>query len=140
MRVARPAGSAARFTLGSGLALLCGLLLLALVDQGGIGVGFSADDYGDGQVHAISVSELPAEARQTLRLVQVGGPFPYSKDGAVFGNRERLLPRKPRGYYREFTVPTPGSHNRGSRRLIAGRGGEYYYTDDHYRRFKRILE
>lgn len=140
MRVARPAGSAARFTLGSALALLCGLLLLALVGQGGIGVGISADDYGDGQVHAISFFELPPEARQTLRLVQVGGPFPYSKDGAVFGNRERLLPRKPRGYYREFTVPTPGSHNRGPRRIIAGRDGEYYYTDDHYRRFKRILE
>jgi len=122
------------------LAVLCGLLLLALVGQGGIGVGFSSDDYGDSQVDAISVSELPPEARQTLRLVQVGGSFPYSKDGGVFGNRERLLPRKPRGYYREFTVPTPGSRDRGPRRIIAGRDGEYYYTDDHYRHFKRVLE
>ena len=126
--------------LGTALAVLYALLPLALVGQGGIGVGFGADHYGDSQVDVISVSQLPPEARQTLRLVQVGGPFPYSKDGAVFGNRERLLPRKPRGYYREFTVPTPGSRNRGPRRIIAGRDGEYYYTDDHYRRFKRILE
>jgi ribonuclease T1 len=128
------------FHFRSALAVLCGLLLLALVGQSGIGVALSPEDFGDSRIGRISVSELPPAARETLRLVKVGGPFPYSKDGAVFGNRERLLPPKPRGYYREFTVPTPGSRDRGPRRIISGRDGEPYYTDDHYRTFKRILE
>jgi len=88
----------------------------------------------------ICLSELPAEARETLQLIKQGGPFPYSKDGAIFGNRERLLPLKSKDYYREYTVETPGSADRGARRIVAGRSGEYYYTDDHYRSFRRILE
>ncbi|MEU5880965.1 ribonuclease domain-containing protein [Spirillospora sp. NPDC047279] len=83
-------------------------------------------------------SDLPAEARRILRLIDQGGPFPYRKDGSVFGNRERLLPREARGYYREYTVPTPGSQDRGARRLIAGKNGERYYTADHYRSFVRV--
>jgi len=83
---------------------------------------------------------LPAEARQTLALIKAGGPFPYQKDGSVFGNREALLPKRERGYYREYTVKTPGAKDRGARRIVAGRGGEYYYTDDHYRSFRRIIE
>ena len=83
---------------------------------------------------------LPLEARDTLALIKAGGPFPYARDGAVFGNRERLLPKRERGYYREYTVKTPGARDRGARRIIAGRGGEYYYTDDHYRSFKVIRE
>lgn len=83
---------------------------------------------------------LPPEAADTLRLIQQGGPYPYRKDGTVFQNREGLLPAKPRGYYREFTVPTPGSRDRGARRIVAG--GQppevYYYTHDHYRSFRRI--
>jgi ribonuclease T1 len=130
----------AAFYFQSALATLCGLILVSLVGQGGIGVGLSSEDYRDGPIGTISVSELPPAARETLRLVKVGGPFPYSKDGAVFGNRERLLPRKARGYYREFTVPTPGSRDRGPRRIITGRDGESYYTNDHYRSFRRILE
>jgi ribonuclease T1 len=88
----------------------------------------------------ISIAELPPEAREVLLLIETGGPFPYAKDGSVFGNRERRLPRRPPEYYREYTVPTPGARDRGPRRIIAGRNGELYYTDDHYRRFKRIVE
>jgi ribonuclease T1 len=88
----------------------------------------------------ISVAELPAEARLTLSLIRKGGPFPYAKDGAVFGNREAMLPRAKRGYYREYTVKTPGERTRGGRRIVAGRGGEYFYTDDHYNHFNRIRE
>ncbi|UFR05686.1 ribonuclease N [Streptomyces sp. Go40/10] len=84
-------------------------------------------------------SRLPAEARRTLALVDRGGPFPYAKDGAVFGNFEGRLPRHPRGYYHEYTVPTPGSRDRGARRLVTGRAGEIYYTDDHYETFRAVL-
>lgn len=88
------------------------------------------------------LADLPPEARQTLALIKRGGPFPYRKDGTVFGNRERLLPAKPRGYYREYTVPTPGARDRGARRIVAGGDPphEFYYTDDHYQSFRRILE
>lgn len=88
----------------------------------------------------ISVKKLPKEARDTLALIKRGGPFPYRKDGSAFGNREKHLPAHARGYYREYTVPTPGARDRGARRIVAGRGGEYYYTDDHYNSFKRIRE
>ncbi|WP_409473251.1 ribonuclease domain-containing protein [Streptomyces sp. HC307] len=84
-------------------------------------------------------AELPAEARETLRLIDQGGPFPYAGDGAVFGNFERLLPTHERGYYREYTVRTPGSRDRGARRIVTGRGGEIYYTDDHYDSFRAVL-
>lgn len=86
------------------------------------------------------VGALPAEARQTLALVKAGGPFPYPQDGKTFQNREKRLPQREPGYYREYTVKTPGAHDRGARRIVAGRGGEYYYTDDHYRSFRRIIE
>lgn len=88
----------------------------------------------------IAAVQLPPEGRQTLALIQRGGPFPYAKDGTVFGNREGLLPPQRRGYYREYTVPTPGLAHRGARRIVAGRGGDYWYTADHYRSFKRIRE
>ena len=88
----------------------------------------------------ISVTVLPADARATLVLIRKGGPYRYSRDGAVFGNYEHLLPPRARGYYREYTVPTPGEKNRGARRIVAGVPGEYYYTDDHYRSFRRIRE
>jgi ribonuclease T1 len=88
----------------------------------------------------IGVQELPIEARATLALIKSGGPFPYAQDGRVFSNRERLLPTQRRGYYREYTVRTPGLRDRGARRIVAGSGGEYYYSADHYRSFKRILE
>ena len=88
----------------------------------------------------VRVGELPPEARATLALIQKGGPFPYARDGAVFGNREGRLPRRGRGYYHEYTVKTPGARDRGARRIVAGESGELYYSDDHYRSFRRILE
>ena len=91
----------------------------------------------------VSLQALPPEARETHRLILAGGPFPYQKDGTVFGNRERLLPQKARGHYREYTVRTPGSKDRGARRIVCG--GEppekpevCYYTADHYASFSRI--
>ncbi len=83
-------------------------------------------------------ADLPPQARQVLGLIEAGGPFPYRQDGTVFGNVERLLPVHPRGWYREYTVPTPGSGDRGARRIIAGRDGARYYTADHYESFARI--
>ncbi|TWO79763.1 hypothetical protein CBW56_13300 [Denitratisoma oestradiolicum] len=86
----------------------------------------------------VAASDLPPEARQTLRLIEQGGPFPYRRDGIVFGNREHRLPGRSRGHYREYTVPTPGSRDRGARRIVAGREGERYYSPDHYRHFLSI--
>jgi ribonuclease len=96
---------------------------------------------GDG-LGTVAVGDLPAEARQTLALIREGGPYPYEKDGTVFGNYERKLPRQRRGYYTEYTVKTPRVRSRGARRIIAGgrdgRPTEFYYTDDHYQTFRRI--
>ena len=93
----------------------------------------------------VAVSELPKEGRLTYRRIFRGGPFAYEKDGTVFGNRERLLPAKRRGYYREYTVETPGARNRGARRIVCGgqrrtTPDTCYYTSDHYSSFKRIVE
>jgi ribonuclease T1 len=92
----------------------------------------------------IDVANIPPEARETLRLIKAGGPFPYEKDGTRFGNRERLLPPRPPDHYTEYTVRTPGERTRGARRIVAGgdpkTSGEYYYTDDHYQSFRRIRE
>jgi ribonuclease T1 len=93
-----------------------------------------------GGLRQIAVADLPPEARHTLELVRTGGPFPYERDGAVFQNREGLLPREPRGYYHEYTVPTPGEADRGARRIITGRAGELYWTQDHYDSFSVIRE
>lgn len=87
----------------------------------------------------VSATDLPAEARRTLTLIQRGGPYPYSRDGVVFGNRERLLPLRNRGYYHEYTVPTPGENDRGARRIVTGDAGERYYTSDHYRSFREVV-
>lgn len=89
---------------------------------------------------AVDSTALPAEAVATLQLIARGGPFPYRQDGTVFQNREGLLPGKPRGYYREYTVPTPGARDRGARRIVTGGDppSDYYYTNDHYRSFRRI--
>ncbi len=92
---------------------------------------------------AVALSSLPSQAQSTHRLILAGGPFPYNKDGTVFGNRERHLPAKARGYYREYTVKTPGSRDRGARRIVCGgqpptQPETCFYTDDHYASFKRI--
>ena len=91
----------------------------------------------------VTLATLPEQAQQTHRLVLSGGPFPYRKDGVVFGNRERLLPGKTRGYYREYTVPTPGSADRGARRIVCGgpqptEPDACFYTADHYASFRLI--
>ena len=93
---------------------------------------------------SVAVAELPYEAQATERLIRAGGPFPYTKDGSVFGNRERALPRQPRGFYREYTVITKGSRDRGARRIVCGGPAATvpetcYYSDDHYASFRRIL-
>jgi ribonuclease T1 len=87
-----------------------------------------------------SSQELPREALETIALIRSDGPFPHGRDGAVFMNREGLLPSHERGYWHEYTVPTPGASDRGARRIVAGRGGELYYTGDHYRSFVRVKE
>jgi ribonuclease T1 len=87
----------------------------------------------------VRLADLPPEAARTVRLIDAGGPFPEPEhDGGTFGNREELLPDEPYGYYREYTVPTPGLATRGARRIVAGRAGELYWTADHYSSFSRI--
>lgn len=95
---------------------------------------------GQGGLPVVVVAELPAEARDTLRAIKQGGPFAYERDGVVFKNYERILPKRPRGYYHEYTVKTPGIRHRGARRIISGEVNEYYYTADHYKIFKQIRE
>ncbi len=101
-----------------------------------------ASRQGTDGLGTVAVGDLPAEARQTLALIREGGPYPYEKDGTIFGNYERKLPRQRRGYYTEYTVRTPQVRSRGARRIIAGgrdgRPTEFYYTDDHYQTFRRI--
>lgn len=89
---------------------------------------------------SVTAADLPSEARRTLELIRVGGPFPYSRDGVVFQNREGILPRHKSGWYHEYTVPTPGEGDRGARRIITGRDGGLYYTDDHYASFRVIRQ
>lgn len=87
---------------------------------------------------SVAIADLPVEAQTTLELIRRGGPFPYRRDGVVFQNREKRLPDQPRGYYREYTVPTPGARDRGARRIVSGARDEHYYSSDHYRSFRRI--
>lgn len=93
----------------------------------------------------IGILQLPREGQETYRLIHQGGPFPYEKDGVVFGNRERLLSPKPRGYYHEYTVKTPGERSRGARRIVCGglevnKPQNCYYSDDHYTSFREIVD
>ena len=88
---------------------------------------------------AVTVAELPPEALATLQLIAEGGPFPYDRDGAVFQNREGLLPEQDVGFYREYTVPTPGSDDRGARRFVVGGSSQFFYTDDHYESFRELV-
>lgn len=93
---------------------------------------------GPAAVHAVALSSLPVQARQTVALIQRDGPFRYSQDGVVYQNLERQLPIEPAGFYHEYTVPTPGSADRGTRRIVTGGDGQFYYTGDHYASFVRI--
>jgi ribonuclease T1 len=119
--------------------------LLAGIVPGGFQTGVWAREAKQGQVgNTIAVAQLPPEAVRTLNLIAAGGPYPYEKDGVVFGNRERLLPPHRRGYYHEYTVPTPHARDRGARRIVCGgpltRTDNCYYSDDHYTSFNRIIE
>jgi ribonuclease T1 len=123
-------------------ALTC--VLLTAAATGPAQAGSWADRPEQGQTAIVTVAELPREGRATYGLIRQGGPFPYGKDGVVFGNRERALPAQRRGYYHEYTVPTPGSHDRGARRIVCGgplrAPVACYYTADHYASFRMIVE
>jgi ribonuclease T1 len=122
------------------------LALIALLVV--LGVGYAVDQtrstshpaaQATGTSQAVALSSLPPQAAQTVTLIKKGGPFPYPRnDGVVFSNNEHLLPREASGYYHEYTVPTPGASTRGTRRIITGKAGEYYYTGDHYEHFQRV--
>ena len=125
------------------------LLLSLLVITGGLIAPGHVDAKETSATGSVAAINLAREAKTTLERIKQGGPFAYpAKDGSVFANRERVLPQQPRGYYAEYTVRTPWTKGRGARRIIAGKGttgqfsnsGEYYYTDDHYSTFKRIVE
>ncbi len=93
---------------------------------------------GSGTSAEIAAAALPPEAGETLALIGKGGPFPFARDGSEFSNREGRLPQRKRGYYREYTVRTPGDRTRGARRIVAGEAGDSWYTEDHYATFRRI--
>jgi ribonuclease T1 len=117
------------------------IALVALVAAVVIGYAINAANHPEHsglQGGTVAMSSLPKQVTQTVVLIQEGGPFPYKQDGQVFNNAEHRLPSEPRGYYHEFTVPTPGSRDRGARRIITGENHEVYYTSDHYDTFRRV--
>ena len=118
----------------------CGAVAMIVALAHVLGFAGAAAFGAEAAVPSVAVAELPPEAQRTVRAIRDGGPFHYERDGAVFGNFERLLPRRDRGYYREYTVETPGLRHRGARRIVAGRRGELYYTDDHYRTFGKVVD
>jgi ribonuclease T1 len=105
---------------------------VAVAPAGGANAGKSG-------LEIVKAASLPPEARTTLKLLDSNGPFPYSRDGVVYNNLEKILPKQAKGYYHEYTVVTPGSKDRGARRIIAGGKGERFYTDDHYASFKEVV-
>jgi ribonuclease T1 len=136
-----PKPSLRRLQAGSLLKRVLATVVIAGATVPGLSLARSAPGLGD----PVTLSSLPREAQQTWQLIHTGGPFPYAKDGVVFANREKRLEREPRGYYHEYTVPTPGARNRGARRIICG--GEHltepvacFYTEDHYNSFHRIVK
>jgi ribonuclease T1 len=114
------------------------LALIAIIALLVIGYVVKEADGSGHDTKTVAASTLPTQARQTIKEIQSGGPFPYSEDGTVFQNREHLLPHESSGYYHEYTVPTPGADTRAARRIIAGKNGEFYYTSDHYKSFQRV--
>ena len=124
---------------------LLALMLTAAVSIVALAPTESLARQASGLGEPVALSSLPPEAQKTEQLIHSGGPFPYSRDGVVFGNREKRLEREPRGYYHEYTVPTPGARNRGARRIICGgdkptEPDACFYTEDHYSSFHRILK
>lgn len=135
MRVAQQAVARQRW-----ISMLMGFILLACTF-----LVHAKPSEGTSSLATVVVSEMPREAQDTYQAIQKGGPFPYEKDGTVFGNREGLLPRHARGYYREYTVRTPGVRTRGARRIVCGgevptRPKACYYTQDHYASFRMIVD
>jgi ribonuclease T1 len=127
----------ARGPLWLGLVAVLGLAVLTwALNQGGFSGGGRHGDTDPTSLPTVALAALPPEAASTVTLIDGGGPFRY--DGVVFENREGLLPGERSGYYHEYTVPTPGSADRGARRIIEGSAGELYWTGDHYRTFSRI--
>ncbi|MBO0812819.1 MAG: ribonuclease [Microlunatus sp.] len=121
------------------LGVLLGTLVITGCGGGNPWAGRTASVDPSSGLPYIDVDQLPVQARQTITLIDAGGPFPYQEDGSMFANREGILPTEPRGYYREYTVVTPGSQDRGARRIVGGDHGRIlYYTDDHYASFSRI--
>jgi ribonuclease T1 len=122
------------------LSLLFAALLFTLISFGNLFQSVEASPNGTliAQIPVVNIQKLPPEAKKTLDLIKKGGPFPYDRDGIVFRNREKILPLAPTGYYREYTVTTPGIRNRGARRIVTGQKREAYYTQDHYQSFYRI--
>lgn len=122
---------------------LTSFLLAALTGPGLVHARTATDRPASSSSATVSVAELPRQGRETYELIRQGGPFPYDKDGTVFGNRERLLPIEKRGYWREYTVKTPGSRDRGARRIVCGgpprTPDACYYTADHYASFRKIV-
>jgi ribonuclease T1 len=121
-----------------------GLALILAAGAGFPATALSRLPQSGDALETVALEALPAQARQTHERIHAGGPFPYAKDGTVFGNRERLLPAQPRGFYREYTVKTPGARSRGARRIVCGgpqpRSPEScFYTADHYASFRRIV-
>ena len=123
------------------------LLVVSLLVSAGatMGPAHARGPVWGGAEATVVVTELPPQGQRTYALILRGGPFPYDKDGTVFGNRERLLPRERRGYYREYTVATPGARSRGARRIVCGGWRATvpegcWYTNDHYASFKRIVQ
>lgn len=115
--------------------LLLGLLLCLPYAQ-----AHGHRSHNEAAISNVAAVELPGEAHETFQLIKQGGPFPFPRDGIVFGNREHQLPKQARGYYHEYTVKTPGVRNRGARRIVCGVVPECYYSDDHYQSFRRIKE
>jgi ribonuclease T1 len=122
-----------------GLMRATGVFLLGTVFLSATGT-LSARSPAIERAGVVRTADLPWEARETLALIAQGGPYPYSRDGAVFANREGRLPHASRGTYREYTVKTPGTRDRGARRIIAAGSNQFWYTADHYRSFRRIVE
>jgi ribonuclease T1 len=112
--------------------------------QGASGTPAASGAQAAGALGTVTKAQLPGEAAETLRLIKAGGPFPFADDGVLFRNTAQLLPKHPRGYYHTYTVRTPGTTDRGLRRIVCGgprkQTGDCYYTDDYYVSFKRIAE
>ena len=123
---------------------LCAAAVLAVAAWIAFAITPAAARSAPGALPEVALADLPQEAREVNAAIRSGGPLRYERDGVVFGNREQLLPAEPRGYYREYTVPTPGASNRGARRIVCGgprrEPHACFYTADHYQSFRRIRE